>query len=190
MKILVIDDLKNELNSIEKYLKIKSINIHCEKVCFKKCSGTDVTLYTHEEQKNKLKEKLNAEWDNSDVFLIDLLLIEKSVGGSQKLVSLSAIEEFLDENKNCFEQVKNNEKRIIIITSYWIQSCTFSVNPKIKDMIVFVNKPLWDGEPQPISNELCGAIKYCDKYNGNENSTCDQNDCLYELIKTFYERKK
>lgn len=191
IKAYLIDDLKTEINDLKSYFisAFKKDEFECKYENFKKCSGSDAIPFTFDSQKDKLKERLNEEWDNYDFFLVDMLLMEKSINAEKKL-SLSAIEEVLKECPEKAKQIEKKEKFIIIITGHWAEN----LKPKkdqnpILENLLYVCKPLKKNEPQPINISFCHNFHNCNKYDVNSENLCDYNNCLKNILRTLYDGK-
>ena len=191
IKAYLIDDLKTEINDLKIYFEnsFEKDKFLCEYVIFKKCSGSSSIPYTFNEQKDKLINLLNDNWESYDFFLVDMLLIEKNVDSKEK-VSISAIEEFLKNNPEKHQKVKEKEKFIIVITGHWAQNPKSSnpSNPFLEDLL-YICKPLKKEEPQSIHKSFCNNIINCSKKDVDENGMCDFNNCLRNILLTLHERK-
>lgn len=177
-RIVIIDDVEDQIQKLSKYLIDNGISLNeIKSVHLPSDTLTGVMQVSVEDQKFLLIKKLEELWNESKVFLIDMALLGDNF--ERPLLSQRGIKEFLDKNDERVKALVNREKYIFIITAHGIRTDFLELYEEPMSYIHVINKP---GEGAPVKQmALCDNHNICPSYK-EKHKWCQRNDCLYKII--------
>lgn len=184
MKIYIIDDIQRDLQEVKRYLTKEIKGIQCETFFLKKDDGKSTRKYSVEEHKNIVKKELSDKWEEMDIFLIDVALRGSPI--EEPMVSEQAVKEFLENNVDCYNQLKAKNKYIIFITNKWLSDININLDKDMLQSIIYTCKPDTK-ESHPIDTQYCENKDICSKFH-DHTTECERNKCLVEIIKTLIKK--
>lgn len=184
--ILLIDDDDSDIKRLENYLKnnfpvANVISVHLPRI-----NGSTIIEANGETQKNKTIMALKNYWDTVDIVLVDMALLgmPDKVPASQR-----AINEFFNSDVKLIEQIKNHQKKLVIISGKLNLRCEISLLEEIQEYISIVNKPDKDLIGTTIEKSLCRCHNSCNIYE-NDIEYCERDSCLKNVIQSFIDQRR
>ncbi len=189
--ILAIDDINDDIIMLHDYLiksKIDDLTLLDKNIGYLTSqSGSRADPYSEDEQCERLIKMFEVQWDNADLFLVDMAL--RGSLDEDEPVSQKAIHSFLNSDTSRLDKIRNKEKFIIITTAR--TTVTTNLHLDKEEGWYFELKPDWkigrNYKGGKIKPSNCKNSSSCFKFNeALKGVPCYQNDCLRNVIKSLF----